>query len=345
MSIVGLIATNIGVSVGLVAANKILFQTLSFPFVTLLSAAHFLSGFCFLSLASSPRFGLFKTPDVPPNPYKLWILAAAGAFSIVMNNYSLQVNSLGSAQIFKAAVLPAAMLLPLLQGAVDQIPTMNETAAAIVVIIGSCMSIVSDVSTTFLGVIVGLTAVVTTAQFQMWSSTFQKSMNVNGTQLLHASSLPQGTLTLLASLLLETHLFLKLGGGVSPTPSYKPDLFTYPFTYMQVGVCLSTCVLAVALNWSSFSILGKTNGVTMQVTTQAKTVILIIIDFLIFPKPPMEFWKSVSFFIGSSTCIGGAIWYAYIKNKASLAAKTVVKINSEVNVESDRLIEEKSERK
>ena len=341
VTIAGLIITNIMVSVGLVAANKILFQTLAFPFVTLLSALHFLSGFGFLTVASSPRFALFKLPDAPPNPYRLWTLAGAGALSIVLNNYSLQVNSLGSAQIFKAAVLPAALVLPLLQGASDQMPSTREGLAALVVMVGSCLSIVADVSTTWVGVVVGALAVLTTAQFQMWSSTFQKLMGLNGTQLLHASSLPQGILTLVASLVIETTFLAKLagaagGGGASPaspgTP-LKADLFTFHYTSMHVGFALATCILAVLLNWSSFSILGKTNAVTMQVTTQAKTVILIILDFLIFPKPPMGWGKSASFFLGSATCISGAIWYAYVKSQAMAAAKTVIKVNPEGPVE------------
>jgi hypothetical protein len=76
--------------------------------VTLLSSFHFFLGSAFFTLAELPRFGLFKAAE-RPDPWRLWALDAAGAFSIVMNNYSLRLNSLGSAQIFKAAVLPAGV--------------------------------------------------------------------------------------------------------------------------------------------------------------------------------------------------------------------------------------------
>ena len=328
LSVAVLMAFNILVSVGLVASNKILFKTLDFPFVTFLSSLHFFSGFAFLTLASSPRFGMFKLPDKAPEAYKLWILAGAGAFSIVLNNYSLHFNSLGSAQIFKAAVLPASMVLPLLQGALEQAPSAREAFAASVVVLGSCMGVVADVTTTWAGVAVGVLAVLSTAQYQLWSSSFQKAMSLNGTQLLHASSMPQGLLTLAASLLIEGHVVTRLGlaaaasahdaahagggGGAAP-----PDLFTFRYTSMHIGVGLATCCLAVALNWSVFSILGKTNAVSMQVLTQAKSVILITLDFLLFPKPAMAADKAFFFVLGGATCVGGAIWYAYIKTQGA----------------------------
>jgi hypothetical protein len=328
LSVPVLMAIKIFVSVGLVASNKILFQTLSFPFVTFLSSLHFFSGFAFLTLASSPRFGMFKAPEKAPEAYKLWVLAAAGAFSIVLNNYSLHFNSLGSAQIFKAAVLPASMVLPLVQGALDQVPSAREALAAAVVVLGSCMGVVADVTTTWAGAAVGVLAVLSTAQYQLWSSSFQKAMGLSGTQLLHASSAPQGMLTLAASLLIEGHLVARLGlaagGGAHDAAAAAahgsgsaPDLFSFRFTTMHVAMSLATCVLAVALNWSVFSILGKTNAVSMQVLTQAKSVILITLDFLLFPKPPMAPEKAFFFVLGGATCVGGAIWYAYIKSAAA----------------------------
>ena len=330
LSVPVLMAINIFVSVGLVASNKILFQTLSFPFVTFLSSLHFFSGFAFLTLASSPRFGMFKAPEKAPEAYKLWVLAAAGAFSIVLNNYSLHFNSLGSAQIFKAAVLPASMVLPLVQGALDQVPSAREALAAAVVVLGSCMGVVADVTTTWAGAAVGVLAVLSTAQYQLWSSSFQKAMGLSGTQLLHASSAPQGMLTLAASLLIEGHLVARLGlaaggggahdaaaAGAAHGGSSAPDLFSFRFTTMHVAMSLATCVLAVALNWSVFSILGKTNAVSMQVLTQAKSVILITLDFLLFPKPPMAPEKAFFFVLGGATCVSGAIWYAYIKSAAA----------------------------
>jgi hypothetical protein len=323
-SVVFLMTVNLFVSVGLVATNKVLFQTLAFPFVTFLSALHFFSGFAFLALASSPRFEMFKLPEKAPEAYKLWVLAAAGAGSIVLNNYSLHFNSLGSAQIFKAAVLPASMVLPLLQGVLDQAPTYREAMAASVVVVGSCMGVVADVSTTWVGALIGVCAVLSTAQYQLWTSSFQKNMGLNPTQLLHASSLPQGIMTLAASLLIESHLLTRLAGGFGAADAAAPgagashaaaDLFSYRFTSIHVGVCLATCVLAVALNWSVFSILGKTNAVSMQVLTQAKSVILIALDFMLFPKKAMAADKLFFFCLGGATCVGGAIWYAVIKSQ------------------------------
>ncbi len=305
-----LILFNIVVSVLLVSTNKVLFNILGFPFVTLLSSFHFFFGSAFFTVASQPRFGLFKAGEIPAsNAQRLWALAAAGAFSIVMNNYSLRLNSLGTAQIFKAAVLPAVMGISFLTGAVDQQPTRRETLAAGLVVLGSCLSISADVTTTLAGVAVGLIAVLTTAQYQLWSGSFQKLMGLNGTQLLHASSLPQGVITFAAAMMVETHWQRALGGEAAGAH----DLWTFRYTPMQLGVALATCVLAVALNWSVFSILGATSAVAMQVTTQAKTVLLILFDFMFFPRGKMAPGAAALFFLGSATCIGGALWYATVK--------------------------------
>jgi hypothetical protein len=307
-----LILFNIIVSVLLVSTNKVLFQLLGFPFVTLLSSFHFFFGSAFFTLASQPRFGLFKAADIPAsNATRLWALAAAGAFSIVMNNYSLRLNSLGTAQIFKAAVLPAVMAISFLTGAVDQQPTRKEVLSAGLVVVGSCLSISADVSTTLAGVFVGVVAVVTTAQYQLWSGSFQKVMGLSGTQLLHASSLPQGIITFAAAVMVETQ-WSRVGAAVA-TAHHEHDLWTFHFTPMQVAVALATCALAVALNWSVFSILGATSAVAMQVTTQAKTVLLIAFDFMFFPRGKMAPGQAATFFVGSATCIGGALWYASVK--------------------------------
>ena len=298
-------AINVFASVLLVALNKILFRTLQFPFVTLLSAAHFLTGWLFLTVMSSPRFGLFKRAVIT-DAVRVWKIAAAGALSIVLSNYSLSFNSLGTAQIFKAAVLPAVIILTLIQD-FSRSPSRIEAAAAMLVVGGSCLSVVSDVSTSNVGLTMGLSAVAMTAQYQLWQGVYQKRLGMTPIQLMHASALPQGILTLTASIMLETdwrhHLFGEHLSG-------SADIFTFRFTALQIAVVLATVFLAAALNWSAFAIIGKTSAVTMQVATQVKAVFIFVIDYFIFPRPIV-----LQQILGNVVCIGGALWYGMEKTR------------------------------
>ena len=309
LGVTAIIAINVVASVLLVALNKVLFKTLQFPFVTLLSAMHFLAGWVFLSVASSPRFGLFKRAVVTDVP-RVWAIAACGALSIVLSNYSLSYNSLGTAQIFKAAVLPAVMLLTLIQD-FSRAPSRIETSAALLVVCGSCLSVVADVSSSNMGMIMGLSAVAMTAQYQLWQGSYQKILLMSPIQLMHASALPQGIISLTASLLLETdwrHHFMG-----QPRIAGVVDIFTFRFTAIQLVVVLATVFLACALNWSSFAIIGKTSAVTMQVATQVKAVFIFSIDYLIFPRP-LVFQQ----LLGNAVCISGALWYGLEKARPAV---------------------------
>jgi solute carrier family 35 protein E3 len=305
-----IIAINVLSSVLLVALNKVLFRTLLFPFVTLLSAAHFLAGWVFLTVASSPRFGLFQRAFVSDAP-RVWKLAAAGALSIVLSNYSLSFNSLGTAQIFKAAVLPAVMVLVLIQD-YSRAPTRPEAFSALLVVCGSCLSVVADVSSTPIGMAVGLSAVVMTAQFQLWQGAYQQKLGMSAIQLMHASSLPQGIITLIASVFLEIDWQFHAFGGPRRNVA---DLVTFRFSALQLVVVLATVFLATALNWSAFAIIGKTSAVTMQVTTQVKAVFIFAIDYVIFPRPLV--WQQI---LGNAVCIGGALRYGLEKARGAGAS-------------------------
>lgn len=300
-----IIAINVASSVALVALNKVLFKTLGFPFVTLLSAAHFFAGFAFLWLASSPRFALFaRAAGIDGG--RVWALAVAGAGSIVLSNYSLLLNTLGTAQIFKAAVLPVVVVLVLCQDAA-RAPTLREGAATLLVVAGSVLSVAGDVTATATGMAAGLVAVAITAQFQLWQSAFQKRLGVSAIQLMFASALPQGALTLAASLFLETDFNARFAGERLS----RVDVWTFPFTPLQVVVVLATSFTAIALNWSAFSILGRTSAVTMQVTTQAKAVFIFALDFVLFPRP-----VTAQQLLGNAVCIAGALWYGLLKSSA-----------------------------
>lgn len=308
------IALNFIASCSIVVLNKLLFQTLRFPFVTLLTAGHFLAAAGFLELGAMPQWGLFVATSPPPPAARVWRLAVAGAVSIVAMNYSLQLNALGTFQLLKAAVLPAVMALSLALRFASQVPTRLEALAAGLVVAGSCISVTADVALTPAGLAWGCAGVALTALFQMWSSADQKALGMSGIQLLHASSLPQGLLTLAAALIVETDWARHTGAVPSPAAPPRADLWTYSYPPIACGLALATCAIAIVLNWSAFAILGRTSAVTMQVTTQAKSALIIILDLIVFPRASASTAaQTAAFVLGTALCLGGALWYGLMK--------------------------------
>jgi hypothetical protein len=211
-----LVLMNVVASVSLVGVNKLLVVGFNFRHVLLLSGLHFGVGWAALQGASSadlPASARLFERKVPA-----WRLvlpsAAAGALSIVLMNYSLRTNSLGSYQMLKVAVLPATIALAAVQG--TAVSTADVGAAALVSA-GTAVATVTDVDLSAAGSAVGLAAVAATAQYQVACGRVQTDFGLSSAQALHALSAPQAVLTLVAALLLETDWTARLaaarGGG------------------------------------------------------------------------------------------------------------------------------------
>eukprot|EP00158_Paraphelidium_tribonemae_P010243 Partr_v1_DN41137_c0_g1_i1_m69594 putative solute carrier family 35 member len=206
-SVAVLVLMNIVCSVSIVTVNKMLVENYGFKFVLLLSSLHFGTGYAFLRFASSDGCKLFTRAEAPRDTINR--LALAGAGSIALLNYSLRLNSVGTYQIFKVAVLPAVMALSTAQRIMS--PSRKEVGAAAVVMVGTLVCAVSDVWMTLVGLGVGVAAVVSTAQYQIWQGTVQKEHGLNSTQALYLMSLPQAWMTLAAAVVFETNWTRVLG--------------------------------------------------------------------------------------------------------------------------------------
>jgi solute carrier family 35 protein E3 len=204
LSVIILILVNVSASTCLVGVNKWLVVGYGFRHVLLLSGLHFLVGWALMAAASSPSLGgarLFERKAVAPSLRASLPAAVAGLLSIVLMNYSLRTNSLGSYQMLKVAVLPATIALAAVQGArVGGV----DVATAALVSAGTAVATVTDVDLTLGGSAVGLAAVLATAQYQVAQGAIQTQAELTSPQAMLAISPPQALLTLAASLLLET---------------------------------------------------------------------------------------------------------------------------------------------
>ena len=296
-----------------VQVNKLLVEYFRFKFVLLLTSLHFFTGYLFLRFASAEGgCKLFTRAVAPWKP--ILQLSIAGAGSIALLNYSLRFNSVSTYQIMKVAILPVTMSLSFFQNIAK--PTSEEVGAAAIVIFGTLVCTVSDVSASIFGLALGVAGVVSTAQYQIWQGSIQKEHGLTSTQALYLMSPPQAAFALMASLLLETNwgkaygyaasalgmgvgaslefgatLEGGEGGVVSLLGSTEDDIWHHPYRLTELGALLATCVFAVGLNYSTIAVIGKTSAVTMQVRESCGVAVV----YLLPPPLPLlpfscSFW-------------------------------------------------------
>jgi solute carrier family 35, member E3 len=335
-----LVALNVVFSVSTIAVNKTLFSTFNFKFVVLLSAIHFLAGSALFQSfqtiwgafpglrqgGGGPPPGAVSPPNAPrPRPLpkdRVQRLAAAGALSIVAANFSLRFNAMGTYQIMKTAVLPAVIVMGLLQRKGGP-PTRSDILSSVLIVAGSCMAVLSDVSFSVVGVAVGVAGIVFTAQYQIWGGSEQRELGLTPSEVMFVSALPQAGMAVAAALTLETPLFTPFLtdfglGSIAPTL----DPTSYPWTLESVLTLLLSALFATCLNWTSFAILGKTSPTTLQIVNQTKTMLIIAADFFFFPKVAVEPRQLLVFGVGILCVVGGATSYglAHAKRATEEAA-------------------------
>lgn len=153
---------------------------------------------------------------------------------------------------------------------------------------------------------------ITTCVSQIWTNTMQKQFGVSSTQLLFASSpFMAATLGLIA-----VPLDSALVGG---TP------FEFDYTTAVTCVAILSCLIAVAVNFSTFLVIGKCDAVTYQVLGHLKTMLVLAFGFFMLNNPAN--WRNIC---GILTALGGMVAYGYCENldKQAEAQKSVLPSSS-----------------
>eukprot|EP00499_Haloplacidia_sp_CaronLabIsolate_P005005 CAMPEP_0196771410 /NCGR_PEP_ID=MMETSP1104-20130614/1672_1 /TAXON_ID=33652 /ORGANISM="Cafeteria sp., Strain Caron Lab Isolate" /LENGTH=311 /DNA_ID=CAMNT_0042141529 /DNA_START=144 /DNA_END=1079 /DNA_ORIENTATION=+ len=242
--------------------NKAVMRVHGFNYVLSLTTAHFAVTYVALSVAAG--MGVFAHKHVPPS--RAWVMAAAGVASIVFMNFSLSYNSVGFYQVTKLMCIPCIVAMQQLQGKVF---STRVKTTLVVVLLGVGIATVTDVELNTAGFLFSIVAVLSTAQFQIWQGDKQREFGLNAIQMTLALAPYQAALTGTAAFFFE----------IIATPS----VLDYQFTLPSGGLVLLSCFLAVAVNLCSFGLIGKTSAVTYQVVGHAKTCLILIFGFLLYP--------------------------------------------------------------
>ena len=111
-------------------------------------------------------------------------------------------------------------------------------------------------------------AVIATAMAQIFTNTYQKSLNCDALQLLYHTS-PY----IAVGMLIMCPMFDDLTA-----------LQKYQYSWGCILRISFSCVLALGVNISNYLVLGKTSPLTYQVLGHLKTVLILILGFTVFNK-------------------------------------------------------------
>merc|ERR1719230_326507 len=82
-------------------------------------------------------------------------------------------------------------------------------------------------------------------------------------------------------------------------------------------IVLGTCFLALAVNLCSFGLIGRTSAITFQVVGHAKTCLVLIGGYVLFPAKLGDTQQLYNNIMGVSVAMIGVILYGHLKRAAS----------------------------
>lgn len=293
-------------SVSIVIVNKFLISNLGYRYVTFLTALHQLVTAAALRVAS--KAGLLEPKTIDRGA--LLRFSVLNGVSIGFLNLSLGFNSVGFYQMTKLAIIPCTVFIQ--TSFYGKMFSTRVKAALAVLLGGVAIATVTDLELNTLGATLSFCAVVTTCVSQIWTNTMQKQYGVTSTQLLYASSPFMAATLGLIALPLDNAL---VGG----TP------FEFEYTTAVTCVAILSCLIAIAVNFSTFLVIGKCDAVTYQVLGHLKTMLVLAFGFFMLNNP-----ASARNICGILTALVGMVAYGYCENldKQAEVQKTVLPSNA-----------------
>jgi solute carrier family 35 protein E3 len=286
--VVGGIVGNILSVVGIVITNKYLTEVDGFQYVVFLSALHF----AFTMFGTRVLLGMgmfsFKEAEIAA----VMPVALGSLLSVAFMNLNLQYNSVGFYQLSKLACIPFTLAVQYI--AYYQPVSSKVQMCLVPIIFGVGYATVHDLDMNFVGSCFAVCAVVATSMAQIFTSTYQKSLDCDALQLLYHTS-P-----------------IIFAGMVILCPMFEDTSALYAFVYTPGCVfrILLSCGFALGVNISNYLVLGKLGPLTYQVVGHLKTVLILLLGFLMFNKT-----LDMRNIIGIIIAMTGVVAYSEIKRK------------------------------
>lgn len=299
---------NIFSACAIVFANKAVFSVYGFQFVTTLTLIHTL--FTWLGMNVLARIGFFTSKAF--SPVSVAPLAFGYVGYIILNNLSLNLNTVGFYQILKIAIAPTVMLLDFAMFRKTQ--SFRVCLSVGVVCAGVSAATVTDqvAVSNFAGLGVGLASVVVTALYQIWAGSKQKELQANSSQLLQAYT-PQAIVLLVALVPLLDPL------GTPGVPN-RHTVLGFPYGLASVGAIVVSALLGVLVSLSTFLVIGATSSLTYNIVGHFKTIVILAGGCLLFGEA-----MPLKRLAGISLTMLGIGWYTYLSVQQGVTAQAVDK--------------------
>ena len=259
---VGIVANILSV-VGIVICNKYITEVDGYNFMVFLSFLHFM--FTMIGCRVMMALNVFS---YAPAPFTGVLPVAIGSLlSVAFMNLNLSHNSVGFYQLSKLACIPFTLAVQYV--AYNQSVSKSVQLTLIPITFGVGYATVYDVDVRFLGLVFATCAVVATSMAQIFTNTYQKSLDCNALQLLH-----------------HTAPLISVGMLIMcPFFDDVTALTNFNYSFGCVSRILISCILALGVNISNYLVLGKTSPLTYQVLGHLKTITILFLGFTVFNKP------------------------------------------------------------
>uniref|UniRef100_A0A7S1IEU1 Sugar phosphate transporter domain-containing protein n=1 Tax=Eutreptiella gymnastica TaxID=73025 RepID=A0A7S1IEU1_9EUGL len=311
---------NIFSGVSIIMVNKKLMgpKEYNFHFPVTLCAIHFLITSMMSKLGT--EIGVCNKPEKSVNMPKrdLAVFTFVANTSIVALNLSLMANSIMLYQISKLAVVPFTCLVEMAW--YGRQFSNSVIFCILLTLFGMAMVSVSElrVTSSIIGVVALVGSIVGSGMQQLLCRHYQKSLDISSNDLLAKTAFSQGATLLLTGPVLDYFL----GGSWVHEYSFKSTR-TFQFLVMS-------CLLAAAVNFSQFMVLGKFTAVTLQLVGHLKTILVLVLGWLLFGGVVSE-----TQMMGMFLALGGLAGYTIISQEPK-PAPTVLTQRSLENPASPR---------
>ncbi|XP_040995465.1 UDP-xylose transporter 1-like [Juglans microcarpa x Juglans regia] len=291
--VIGALFLSVASSVSIVICNKALMSNLGFPFATTLTSWHLMVTFCTLHAAQRLNFFESKSTDTRT----VILFGLLNGVSIGLLNLSLGFNSIGFYQMTKLAIIPFTVLLETIF--LKKQFSQKIKFSLFLLLIGVGIASVTDLQLNLVGTIISLLAIITTCVGQILTNTIQKRLNVSSTQLLYQSAPFQAAI-------------LFVSGPVVDQFLTKQSVFAHKYSPLVLLFIALSCLIAVAVNFSTFLVIGKTSPVTYQVLGHLKTCLVLGFGYTLLHDPFTE--RNI---IGILIAVWGMGLYSYFCTQES----------------------------
>jgi len=280
-------------SISLIMVNKILMgaKGCAFQFATCLNGLHFfttaLGLFAARKLQRETNELRSKCSVVPAHVFMFFIIVAN--LSIASLNISLMLNNVSVYQIAKLCVLPYTGIAE--YWSMGRTIPLNCVLCIVLVLVGVGLTSVSDVTLTWYGCFWATLSIFASGTQQVMVSWIQHKYHVRSSDLLEQVALAQAFTLLL----------------FGPTLDYAITMtWVHEYVFTKTSLCLlvSSCMIAILVNYSQFLCLGRFSALSFQVLAHVKTILIFGMGIIIFEET-----LSLKLACGITTAMFGIVGY------------------------------------